>query len=156
MFTKRYWIELYVSDGSSVTWYEPPPSETVTDTAITSTTDTNVTKGSLNEELNCNFTLTSDMSVFAVSFELGNVAVASYLNGRYPTVADRFVSRFNVTWVPFKLTLIVFNVTSDDKGEYRCRVQALSGGLKTWLRIIKVDVLGKFVVTSFQQLSMKS
>ena len=74
------------------------------------------------------------------------MAVASYLNGEYPTVADRFVSRFSVTWVPSKLTLIVFNVTKDDKGEYRCRVQARSGGLKTWLRIIKVDLLGKFRV----------
>lgn len=145
-FTKRSWIELFVSDSSSITWHEPPPFASVTDTAITSATNTTLTKGSFNEELSCNFSLTADLSFKVVTFELGRVAVASYVNGKYPTVADHFVSRFNVTWVPSKLTLIVFNVTNDDKGEYRCRVQTFSGGLKTWQRIIKVDLLGKFKV----------
>ena len=76
-----------------------------------------------------------------VTFELGGVPVASYFQSLY--VASRFASRFNATWAPTKLTLIVFNVTSDDKGEYSCRVQAFSSGLKTWLRKIEVDVLGK-------------
>ena len=77
----------------------------------------------------------------AVSFELGLATVASYFQSH--SSVNSFNSRFSATWVPTKLTLIVFNVTSDDKGEYSCRVQAFSGGLKTWLRKIKVDVLGK-------------
>ena len=132
-------------------WHEPPPSETVTDTAITSTTETNLTKGSFNEELSCNFSLTADLSFQTVSFEFDGVTVASYAKGRYPTVADRFVSRFNVTWVPSKLTLIVFKVTSDDKREYHCRAQGYSSshGLQAWLRMIKVDVLGKCGVFAY-------
>ena len=77
-----------------------------------------------------------------VSFEFGGVTVASYFDR--PSVENSFASRFNATWVPTKLTLIVFNVTSDDKGEYLCRVQANARGLKTWQRKIEVDVLGKF------------
>ncbi|XP_074634762.1 uncharacterized protein LOC141893259 [Acropora palmata] len=139
------------TDSGSITWHEPPPSETVIDTAITSTTETNLTKGSFNEELSCNFSLTADLSFETVSFEFDGVTVASYAKGRYPTVADRFVSRFNVTWVPSKLTLIVFKVTSDDKREYHCRAQGYSSshGLQAWLRMIKVDVLDKCGVFAY-------
>ena len=80
----------------------------------------------------------------AVSFELGSTTLASYFESQ--SSVDSFNSRFNATWVPTKLTLIVFNVTSDDKGEYNCRVQYFSGGLKSLLRKIAVDVLGKFRV----------
>ncbi|XP_044164816.1 fibroblast growth factor receptor 2-like isoform X1 [Acropora millepora] len=136
---------MLVAGGSSITWYEPPPSETVTDTTITSTTYKNLTKGFFNEELSCGFNLTADMSLVAVSFELGHVTVASYLPSH--SLVNSYYSRFNATWVPTKLTLIVVNVTSDDKGEYRCRVQAFSGGLKMWLRKIEVDVLVQSQIT---------
>ena len=87
----------------------------------------------------------------AVSFELGGTTLGSYFQGQ--ASVNSFDSRFNATWVPTKLTLIVFDVTSDDKGEYVCRVQFFSGGLKSWLRKIAVDVLGKFID---KQLSLHS
>lgn len=80
----------------------------------------------------------------AVSFELDSFSVASYLQSQSSvSVSNVFASRFSASWVPTKLTLIVLNVTSDDKGEFLCRVQAFSGGLKAWRRKIMVDVLGK-------------
>ena len=84
----------------------------------------------------------------AVSFELGLTTVASYFPSH--SFVNSFDNRFNASWAPTKLTLIVFNVTSDDKGEYSCRVQAFSGGLKTWLRKIEVDVLGKTSIICFR------
>ena len=144
---KRPWIELNVSDGSGITWHEPPPFDTVTDTTITSVSHKNLTQGSLNEELGCGFNLTAGILLRAVWFELKGVTVASYFAGQSSaTVPNSFASRFNATWVRPRLTLIVFNVTSDDKGEYYCKVQtfSVSSGGQFWNRKIEVDVLGKF------------
>lgn len=133
-------------DGISISWNEPPPFETVTDSRSTSTTNTSLTKGSLNEELSCSFNLSVDMTLVTVTFEFGGVTVASYFDR--PSVENSYASRYNATWVPTKLTLIVFNVTSDDKGEYVCRVQANAGGLKTWQRKIAVDLLVQSQITN--------
>ena len=56
-----------------------------------------------------------------------------------------FESRFNVTWVPNKLTLIFFNATSANEGEYACEVLSVGGSVQTWRRIIQVLLLGKFI-----------
>ena len=44
-----------------------------------------------------------------------------------------------------KVTLIFFNVTDVDEGEFACEVTTIGGGTKTWTRKIKVDVVGKFL-----------
>ena len=59
------------------------------------------------------------------------------------SVEPKFVSRLNATWVPNKLTLILFNVSAVDKGEYRCDVRTIGGSLGTWSRTILVSILGK-------------
>ena len=80
----------------------------------------------------------------AVTIELDGDAVATYIPSvGTPSVESALVGRFNVTWVPNKLTLIVLNVTSADKGRYRCEVLTSGGGVKRWKRIIEVDVFGK-------------
>ena len=134
----------FFSDGGSITWYEPPPLETVTDDAVTFTSFKNLIKGSLNKQLSFNFSLTADLTIVSVTIELDNDAVATYLPVILtPTVESTFVGRFNVSWVPTKLTLIVLNVSSADKGRYRCEVLTSGGGVKRWKRIIEVDVFGK-------------
>ncbi|XP_067053552.1 uncharacterized protein [Acropora muricata] len=141
---------LRFSDGSGITWHEPPPFHTVTNTRITSFTHKNLTQGFLNEELSCSFNLSGDMSLVSVWFELDSVTLASYFSiVSSPTVQDSFASRFNATWVPTRLTLVVFNVTRDDKGEYYCKVQALLNGRgKFWNRKIQVDVLVQSQITN--------
>ena len=62
------------------------------------------------------------------------------------SVSPGFESRFNVTWVPNKLTLIFFNVTSEDEGEFRYDVLTLlSPGavIQSWKRKIQVSLLGE-------------
>lgn len=132
------------TDGSSITWYEPPPFQTVTDPAIISKANKSLIKGSFDEEVSCNFTLTSDLRLITVSMKLQSSSIATYVQSKHAlSVQPGFESRFNATWVPNRLTLIWFNVTPADKGEYRCEVLTLeiaSGSVQTWARIIQVSL----------------
>ena len=140
-------IKLYVSDGSSITWFEPPPFQTVTDPATISRANKSLIIGSFDEEVSCNFTLTSELSLITVSMKLQSSSIATYVQSKHAlSVQPGFESRFNATWVPNRLTLILFNVTPADKGEYRCEVLTLaigSGSVQSWARIIQVSLLGK-------------
>ena len=143
----RNFSAVYISDGGSITWFEPPPSETVTDPLIISAANKSLIKGSLNGELSCNFSVSADLSIIIVSIRFGGTSVANFATSQQAlSVSPGFKSRFNVTWVPNKLTLIFFNVTSQDEGEFRCDVLTLrSPGavIQTWKRKIQVSLLGE-------------
>lgn len=133
-----------LTDGSSITWFEPPPFEIVTDPATVSEVNKSLIKGSLNEEVNCNFNLTADLSLITVSMKFEGSSIATYVQSQHAlSVQPGFESRFNATWDPNRLTLILFNVTSADKGEYRCEVLTLGSSAQTWARIIQVSLLEK-------------
>lgn len=136
--------DVFISDAGSITWHEPPPSQIVRDDRVTFTSFKILTKGSFNEEVSFNFSLTADLAIVSVTIQLNGNIVATY----FPvlakvTVGSPYFSRFNATWVPTKLTLIVLNVTSADKGQYRCEVLTIGGGINRWKRIIEVEVFGK-------------
>ena len=73
----------------------------------------------------------------------GNVVATYFPSLATVTVESPYFSRFNATWVPTKLTLIMLNVTSADKGQYRCEVLTTGGGINRWKRIIEVEIFGK-------------
>jgi len=51
--------------------------------------------------------------------------------------------RFNATWISQRATLIIFNVTEDDDGEFGCELNTFQGGTnKIWKRKMKVEVVG--------------
>ena len=136
----------YVSGGGSITWFEPPPFETVTDPSSIATAYINLTKGFVDEELSCNFSLSADLSFVAASIKLGGSSVAGFVqNQRVLSMQPGLENRFNVTWVSNKLTLILLNVTSAEEGEYRCEVLAVGSSVQTWARAIQVSLLGKFI-----------
>ena len=55
-----------------------------------------------------------------------------------------YKDRFSVSWLnPEKATLIIFNVSTADEGEFACKVKTLGGGTKIWTRKIQVTVIGK-------------
>lgn len=129
---KRYQVNFYISDGGSITWFEPLPFETVTDPSKTATANINLTKGFANEELSCNFSLSADLSLVVATIKLGGSSVVSFVqNQQRLSVQIGFENRFNVTWVPNKLTLILLNVTSAEEGEYRCEVLSVGGSVQT-------------------------
>ena len=134
----------YVSGGGSITWFEPPPFETVTDPSSIPAANINLTKGSSNEELSCNFSLSADLSLVTASIKLGRSSVASFVqNQQRLSVQTGLEDRFNATWVPYELTVILLNVTSAEEGEYRCEVLTVGGSVQTWTRTIQVSLLGK-------------
>ncbi|XP_067021800.1 fibroblast growth factor receptor-like isoform X3 [Acropora muricata] len=131
-----------LSDGGSITWFEPPPFETVTDSSSIATANINLTKGSPNEKLSCNFSLSADLSLVVASIKLGGSSVASFVQTQQRLwVQTGLDNRFNVTWVPNKLTLILLNVTSAEEGDYRCEVLSVGGSVQTWARTIRVSLL---------------
>ncbi|KAK2547306.1 hypothetical protein P5673_032806 [Acropora cervicornis] len=131
-----------VSDGGSITWFDPPPFETVTDSAIISAVNKTLIRGFPDEELSCNFSLTADLSLITVSMKYGASTIATYLQSQQALSVDpTFVSRLNATWVPNKLTLILFSVTDAGKGEYRCEVVTYAGSVQTWVRKIQVSLV---------------
>ncbi|XP_067030302.1 uncharacterized protein [Acropora muricata] len=136
-----------LTDGSSITWFEPPPFEIVTDPATVSEVNKSLIKGSLNEEVNCHFNLTADLSLITVSMKFEGSSIATYVQSQHAlSVQPGFESRFNATWVPNRLKVILFSVTPADEGEYRCEVLTLaiaSGSAQTWARIIQVSQLEK-------------
>lgn len=139
-----HYFDVFISDAGSITWHEPPPSQIVTDDTVTFTSFKILTKGSFNEELSFNFSLTADLAIVSVTIQLDGNVVATYFPGLATvTVESPYFSRFNATWVPTKLTLIVLNVTSADKGQYRCEVLTTEGDINRWKRIIEVEVFGK-------------
>ncbi|XP_067030266.1 fibroblast growth factor receptor 1-like isoform X2 [Acropora muricata] len=131
-----------LSDGGSITWFEPPPFETVTDPSSIHATNINLTKGSSNEKLSCNFSLSADLSLVTATIKLGGSSVVSFVqNQQRLSVQTGFENRFIVTWVSYELTLILLNVTSAEEGEYCCEVLTVGGSVHTWARTIQVSLL---------------
>ena len=61
-------------------------------------------------------------------------------------ISTGFEGRFNVTWTSQRATLIIFNVTEDDDGEFGCELNTFQGVQnKIWKRKMKVEVEGMLV-----------
>ena len=138
-------IKVYLSgiDGSNITWLEPPPLKTVKDASRISRTTKQVTKGSLNEELSCNFILTPDLTLKSVWMEVRNVSTVTFVPNVSLSVPKGVAKSLNATWVPNKLTLTFFKVTAAEKGEYTCNVVTTGSRPRTWTRKIQLLVAGK-------------
>ena len=132
-------------------WYEPPPFESVTDASSISRTNKQVIQGSLNEELSCNFSLTPDLNITTVTMIFRGRPAVTFVPNVLPHVELAFTERFNAVWVPNKLTLIIFNVTSAEEGEYGCEVVTIGTSARTWIRKIQLLVVGKL-----SQLAMRN
>ena len=136
-----------ISDGASVTWYEPPPVETTSDDSIELTAySRQLLKGSTNAQMSWSFNLTPDLNLITVVLTLNSVNVATVvpISGN-SGVASGFEGRFNVTWISQRATLIIFNVSEDNDGEFGCKLNTFQGAQNIiWQRKMKVEVLGMF------------
>ena len=136
----------------SVTWLEPPPVETVTDSTLVHTNSTKLRKGSTNVHLNWEFSLTSELNLILVTIRLDGTSVGAIV----PSTGDAspgagFTSRFNVSWVAQVATLTIFNVTSADEGLFTCELNTFEAGTnKIWRRNIDVSVVGKHIICSLR------
>ena len=135
------------SDGAgTITWYEPPPVETTADNTLIRTKSITVTEGSTNVELHWKFSLTADLKpIQSVKLKLKSVLVVNISPlANFIEVLAGYKDRFNASWInDEKVTMIIFNVTDVDEGEFACEVETIGGGSKTWTRKIQVDEVGK-------------
>ncbi|XP_067030223.1 uncharacterized protein [Acropora muricata] len=147
----KKWLALFalihgmmlIADGGSITWFDPPPTAIVTHSANIPKVNTTLTKGFPDEELSCSFSLSADLTLITVSMKFDGSSIANFVQLHHAlSVQSGSESRFNVTWVPNKMTLLWFNVTSADEGEYRCEVLSFGGSaVETWARTIQVSLL---------------
>ena len=134
-----------ISDGTSITWYEPLPVKTASASGDDLTpAETKLLEGHPGS-LSWNFSLTS-VAVFAVNIKFNSDSLAigptSAVN-----VPDGFKDRFNVTKISQRFTLVIFNVTAaydESNGEFSCELITGTGG---WFRRIQVKVVGKPSIT---------
>lgn len=138
-----------ISDGGSVTWFEPPPVETASDHLTVLTADSRqILEGSTNVPLCWNFSLTADanpITLITVVLDLNGVNVVTIVpsTGQIGIQAS-FLGRYNVSWTPQLLTMVNFNVTSEDNGEFGCEVSTFEGASNiVWKRKMTVEVIGK-------------
>lgn len=132
----------------SVTWFEPPPVETVTDPTLVHTNRTKLRKGSTNVYLNWEFSVTSELNLVLVTLKLDGASVGTIV----PSTGDAapsasFTSRFNVSWVAQHAALSIFNVTTADEGLFTCELNTFEGATnRIWSRNIDVSVVGKNII----------
>ena len=104
-------------------------------------------KGSTHVQLSWNFSQTADLNLITVALNLNSVTVATAVpSSGIAGISTGFEGRFNVTWTSQRATLIIFNVTEDDDGEFGCELNTFQGVQnKIWKRKMKVEVEGMLV-----------
>ena len=133
-----------------VTWFKPPPVETVSDHTIVHTNSTQLRKGSTNVHLNWEFSLTSELNHILTTLKFDDVSVGTILPSGAAATNAAFSSRFNISWVAPLATLIIFNVSTADEGLFSCELNTFEGATnKFWRRKIDVSVVGKLIISLF-------
>lgn len=142
----------YSSDGTNVTWFEPPPVEVISDNKLVhyASNTTELPLASTNISLSWNFSLSSGLFFSSLQLKLNGEVIGLVppeIVGRPPQINSPFDQRFSLNWIPKeKVTLTIFNVTIDDNGTFGCELTLfdLVSGSNVWKSIIPVQVLGKF------------
>ena len=131
----------------SVTWYEPPPEETLSDHNLDHKLKTvQLLEGVTDSPLTWNFSFSSDLSFngLTVTFNGGNVG--GVLSSGQAGLQNPFDQRYNFSWIATeKFTLIISNVTDGDSGMFTCALILCQGfSCDNWESTIKAEVVGKF------------
>ena len=137
---------LDISGTVSVTWYEPPPEETLSDHTLDHKLKTvRLQEGVTDSPLSWNFSFSSDLSLLSLTVTFNGDNLAGVLSGQ-AALANPSDQRFNFIWIANeKFTLIISNVTDDESGMYKCALNLCQGIFcNNWESTIKVEVVGKF------------
>ena len=139
------------SDGQSVTWSEPTPSETTSDPSeVLAPVILQVYEGS-SVKLNWSYSLTSGLSLVNIKFkDVGIVNIDG--DGSVGTVNAKYRNRFGVSATRGRASLSISPVTVDDDkvfGEFICVL--IDSTATNWKRAIQVQVLGKFKTVAYNK-----
>ena len=136
-----------ISDGESVTWYEPPPEETLSDHRLDHKLKTvRLLEGVTDFPLSWNFSFSSDLSFDGLTVAFNGVNVAGVRSSGLAGLVDPSDERYNFSWIAIeKFTLVIVNVTDGDSGMFTCSLDLCQGvSCNDWISAIKVEVVGKF------------
>ncbi|XP_022795755.1 hemicentin-1-like isoform X2 [Stylophora pistillata] len=144
------WISLVpqLTDGGSVTWYEPTPAKTTSNqNEVLPPGRLQVYEGS-SAVLQWNFSLTSNIGFTFIKFK-GATVVTIRSDGKAGDVSANFTGRLSVLsstkqTAALSISRVIF---ADDKanGEFTCEVLTLSN--ERWKRAIQVQVLAPVKIT---------
>ena len=141
----------YSSDGTSVTWFEPPPVEVISDYNLVhyASNTTKLSLGSTNIPLSWNFSLSSGLSFISLSLTLNGEAIGGVppAGTGQPGIISPFDQRFSLNWIPNeKVTLTIFNVTIDDNGTFGCVPLLFNAvtNVQAWKSFIPLEVSGEY------------
>ena len=138
------WCSNFNTDAQdSITWHEPPPVTTVSDSQEVHTSKIQFYEGSINEQLNWRFSATQTVQFVTLVLDDTNAVVNILPSTGEVTVSKDFTSRVNVTWVTGHITIVIYKVTTSDKGVFSCQ---LSVPGNVWRSNIEVVVLGKVII----------
>ena len=140
-------LKIFISEGASVTWYEPPPEETILDHNLDHKLKTvRLLEGVTDSPLSWNFSFSSDLSFDGLTVTFNGVNVAGVRSSGQAGLANPSDQRYNFSWIATeKFTLIISNVTDGDSGMFTCALNLCQGfSCNSWESTIKVEVVGKF------------
>ena len=140
-------LKIFISDGVNVTWYEPPPEETLLDHNLDHKLKTvRLLEGVTDSPLSWNFSFSSDLSFDGLTVSFNGVNVAGVRSSGQAGLANPSDQRYNFSWIATeKFTLIISNVTDGDSGKFTCALNLCQGfACNSWESTIKVEVVGKF------------
>nr|XP_058961494.1 fibroblast growth factor receptor 3-like [Pocillopora verrucosa] len=147
------WILLLprLSDGGSVTWFEPSPVTTVSDpNEVLPTITLKLHDGSpATLKWSYNYTAASIILVF-LKFD-GVGIIVNYQNGQTGVVSDQFKERFSVSFTPQSASLFISPVTAaDDKADGTFTCELVTSNADVWVRAIQVQVLVPINITEIR------
>ena len=118
-----------ISDGASVTWYEPLPVETISDHNVDHSNRTQLREGSINASLSWNFSLLEDLSLMSLNLKFNDCPLGGVSPQGQAGIAGAYIERFQFIWIPSeRATLIIYNVTTVENGTYCCGVTVFDSG----------------------------
>ena len=130
----------------SVTWYEPPPEETLSDHNLDHKLKTvRLLEGVTGSSLSWNFSFSSDLTFNGLTVIFNGANVGGVLSSGQAGLANPS-DQYNFSWIATeKFTLIIANVTDGDSGMFTCALSLCQGfSCNNWESTIKVEVVGKF------------
>lgn len=138
----------YSSDGTYFTWFEPPPVEVISDHNLVhyASNTTKLPLATTNVPLSWNFSL-SGLFFISLNLRLNDEYIGGVppAGAGQPGIISLYDQRFSLNWIPSeKVTLTIFNLTTDDNGTFACELILFKSSSSFWKSIIPVQVLGKF------------
>ena len=116
---------------------------TISDSQEVHTSKIQFYEGSINEQLNWRFSATQTVQFVTLELDGTNVVANILPSTEEVVVGKDFTSRFNITWAAGHITLVIYKVTTSDKGVFSCQLNVPGNA---WRSNMEVVVLGKVIV----------